>query len=445
MPFVSMRRAMLIPLVMLALVAAIPASPAAAAARAPGDDFKWSVVPSSPKGPTVRSRFEYGLKPGEEVADWVAVSNLGKKALKVSVYATDAFNAEDGGFALLPADQPPKDVGAWITLPREEYTVPVGKRVDIPFKVRIPANAEPGDHIGGLIASATESATNAEGQQVNVERRVASRVYLRVDGPVQPVAQITKIDVEYANPAIPFGGGDMTVTYHVANTGNVRFSGKARIQVRGPLGVRVANSDVIDVPELLPDSEVRITRKLEGVFPAGRLSAEVTVNPQLEGQTMASLSESRSMWAMPWLIVVLVLLIVAALVLWLWRRRRSRRLAAEAESIGAAEAVGAGSRARGVVLAAVALASLAAPGAIEPSPTHVEIQVSIAPAATPTPTPTPSPTASPSPTTSPPPGGGGGGDLPRTGLAIGAFVIAGAALVGGGAGLRLLGRRRRPA
>ncbi|GAA4468246.1 WxL protein peptidoglycan domain-containing protein [Phytohabitans houttuyneae] len=433
------------------LLATQPLAPASAApARAPGDDFKWSVVPSSSKGPTVRSRFEYGLKPGEEVSDWVAVSNLGTKPLKVSVYATDAFNAPDGGFALLPASEQPKDVGSWITLPRRDYTVPVGKRVDIPFRVKVPANAEPGDHIGGLIAGATESTTNEQGQQVNVERRIASRVYLRVDGPAQPAAEITRVDAVYDNPLIPFGGGDMTVTYQVANTGNVRFSGKARIEVRGPLGVRVANSEVIDIPELLPDSEIRITRKLAGVFPAGRLDAQVTVNPQVDN-TALSLTESRSMWAVPWLLVAVPLLLVGLLLFWLLRRRRFRRLAVEAELVGRGDAVpsAAASRSRAVVLAAVALAlagapgamSAQVPGALEPT-AGVEIGVSIAP---PTVSPTASPTATASPRPSPSPTdgtGGGGGDLPRTGLAIGAFVAVGAALVGGGAGLRVAARRR---
>ncbi|GFJ86511.1 WxL protein peptidoglycan domain-containing protein [Phytohabitans rumicis] len=280
-------------LAVLALaVAALPALPASAAA--PGDEFKWSVVPSSRSGPSGRSRFEYTLKPREEIADWVAVSNLGKKPLKVDIYATDALNAPDGGFALMLANQQPKGVGSWVALQVKQYTVPVGKRVDIPFRLKVPANAEPGDHIGGIIASATEATTNAEGQQVNVERRVAARVYLRVDGPLQPVAQITAVDVQYDNPLQPFGGRDMTVTYRVANLGNVRFSGTSRVVVKGPLGVRVANSELIDIPELLPDSEVRLTRKVSGVFPAGRLSAEVIVNPTAQSGALESLSESRS-------------------------------------------------------------------------------------------------------------------------------------------------------
>jgi hypothetical protein len=48
----------------------------------------------------------------------------------------------------------------------------------------------------------------------------------------------------------------------------------------------------------------------------------------------------------------------------------------------------------------------------------------------------PSPSASPAP-------GGGGDSLPNTGLAIGGFVVAGTLLVGGGAALTILARRRR--
>jgi len=69
----------------------------------------------------------------------------------------------------------------------------------------------------------------------------------------------------------------------------------------------------------------------------------------------------------------------------------------------------------------------------------MQITVSIAPRPTPSGT-TASPTATgaPSPTRTSP-----GGTLPRTGVAIGALVIAGTALVGGGAVLRMSARRRR--
>jgi hypothetical protein len=479
--------------------------PVGAAAQA--DETRWSVLPSSRRGPTGRSRFEYALKPREEVADWVAVSNLGRRPLTVSLYGTDAFNAADGGFSLLPADRPPTGVGAWIVLPRSDFTVPVGKRVDVPFRLKVPPNATPGDHIGGLIASATETVTNGQGQRVNVERRVAARIYLRVDGPVRPVASITAVEIAYDNPVVPFRGGDMTITYRVANDGNVRFSGKARVQVKGPFGVRVDSSEMIDIPEVLPDSEVRIITRIRAVFPAGRLTAEVSVNPRSGEEPLPSMRRSASAWAVPWLPLTLIVLAVGAVVLVWLRRRRARRDMTPAYDVVSMPAP----TVRAVALAVAALAGLgplagvgspAALGALTgvappagritrllhdppigpdwpaglggpagvggpagpgersrpdravaaPSPgggAAVDVRVSIGPAATATPT--GSPTSGPSPTgpvgtngpSATPPPRPGGGALPRTGVAVGAMVLAGTVLAGGGAGLRAMAARRR--
>lgn len=260
---------------------------------------------------------------------------------------------------------------------------------------------------------------------------------------------------------MPFGGGDMTVTYRLTNSGNVIVTGAARIQVKGPLGVRVANSDQIEIPELLPDSEIRLTERLSGVFPAGRLTAEVAVNPKMVEGTLLPRSQTRTVWAVPWLVLAGLGLVLLLLFLWWLRRWRARRYAAldrpdELGPTGGAVPVAAGTgRVPGVMLVALAATALAAPAASAPAPppvpapdpASVEVQVSIAPAQPPAPTasPTLSPTGAPtSPAPSPPPTPPGG-KLPRTGVAIGVILVAGAALVGGGTGLRLLvGRRKSP-
>jgi hypothetical protein len=70
----------------------------------------------------------------------------------------------------------------------------------------------------------------------------------------------------------------------------------------------------------------------------------------------------------------------------------------------------------------------------------VELGVVIGPAPTRSPTATPT---VPTPTATPRTPAPGGGPLPRTGVALGAILLTGAALVAGGAGLRLIARRRR--
>ncbi|WP_213450678.1 WxL protein peptidoglycan domain-containing protein [Rhizomonospora bruguierae] len=304
------------------LVTLAPAAPARAAPA--GDELKWSVVPSSPSGPRGRQQFDYQLSPGEQITDWVSVRNLGGKPLRLNLYATDAFTATDGGFALLPADRRPADVGTWITLPARELVVPAGKRAEIPWQLAVPRNAPAGDHIGGLIASATEDAVNEKGQRVSVERRVAARVYLRIPGKLSAATTISALDVRYDNPVVPVPGGRMTVTYRIANTGNIRVAGSARVQVTGPFGARVASSETIDIPELLPDSEVRLTRTLDSVFPAGRLTVVVNFIPRTTDRELEPVSRSAGVWAPPWMVLAAVGLLLIGLVVWLLRRRLRR-------------------------------------------------------------------------------------------------------------------------
>jgi hypothetical protein len=321
---------------MLLLAAAallIPSLPVQAGAAAADDDLKWSVVPSSPTGPAGRKTFDYELSPKEKLTDWVGVSNLGKRPLTIDLYATDAFNATDGGFALLTSAQPARDVGTWFTLPQKQITVAPNKRLDIPFTLTVPAGAEPGDHIGGVVGSVTEYALDAKGQRVKVERRIAARVYLRVAGPIQPDVAITTVSVDYHASALPLGR-KMTVTYQIANHGNVRVTGTARVRVNGPLGIRVGNSKLINIPELLPDNEIRLQETLGSVFPAGRLTASVTANTQTNKSGLPAATGSSSLWAMPWSIVGVLVLLLAFLAYRLIVRRVRRRRAALLNAAG---------------------------------------------------------------------------------------------------------------
>ena len=313
---------------------------APAPALAADGEFRWAVQPSGPKGPTGRNHFVYDLPPGKRVTDFVGITNLGRKPLTVTLYASDAFSSSDGAFALLPASQRPRDVGSWISMARQAHTIPPGRRVDVPFTLTVPANASPGDHAGGVLASVTERRTTADGRKVNVDRRVAARVYLRVAGPVTPSVTVDAVDVAYDDPFNPFGGGAMTVVYRLHNSGNVRVNGGARVRVRGPFGVQLEETGTIKVPELLPGAQVTLTERLRGVPPMGKLGAAITLNPVAAEGALPTASRSGSVWAPPWTFLV-VLLAIAATVVALVVVRRRRRSAGRA-GVAATESVPAG-------------------------------------------------------------------------------------------------------
>ena len=102
----------------------------------------------------------------------------------------------------------------------------------MPFTLTVPSDATPGDHTGGVLAAVTEQRTTTNGQRVNVDRRIAARVYLRVNGPLTSSLQIDRLSAAHDGPIV--GNGTVTVTYRVRNTGNVRLRATAHVSARNP-------------------------------------------------------------------------------------------------------------------------------------------------------------------------------------------------------------------
>jgi hypothetical protein len=283
----------------------------------------WGVAPTGPDGPGGRSAFAYNVSPGQVLRDSVSISNLSDEPLELDLYARDAYNtSEDGAFALQALEEKATDAGAWIHLKVDEYTVAPGKRVDIPFEVTVPADATPGDHTAGIIAANQNAmpSADASGAKVDVLQRIAARVYLRVDGKVQPELRITRMRIGSTTPLVPWVQGRTTITYDVENVGNVRITAAAELKVAGLFGRTVHRFDAEDLPELLPGGKVSITRSFDGVPPIERLHAKVKLTA-IDGSTTESGETTTFAWA--WATPIVLLLAAAAVGWFRFRRHRA--------------------------------------------------------------------------------------------------------------------------
>jgi hypothetical protein len=285
----------------------------------------FAVQPSGPDGPGTRDYFVYSLTPGETFGDTVAVSNLGDRAINFVIYPADAFNVRDeGGFTAARDGEPSTDVGSWLTLAAETYRVEPGQRIDVPFSITVPQDAEPGDHAGAILATDADRGSigaDSDDPNLQVRERVGARVYVRVEGPIAPAVRIDRIDVEHDSPsfAVPFfsSDGSARVTWEITNTGNVRLTPTAQLRVKGLFGRTIRTIPAQELPELLPGSNLVRSAVVTGLPPLEKLSVELAITADELEVVGAS-----SYWVVPWRFVALLALLLAALAALRWRRRR---------------------------------------------------------------------------------------------------------------------------
>ena len=269
-----------------------------------------------------RPHFAYTAVPGADIVDYVAVSNYSSAPLSLRIYAGDAFTNQDGGFDLTASNAKPRDVGTWVTIANPSVTIAARTRAILPFRLAVPANASPGDHVGGIVASLTITNRGTSGDQVTVEHRLAERIYLRVPGALRPSLAVSEVHTSFAGPLNPFGRGEASTSYRITNTGNVRLGAKVAAQFHGLLGSTSAGTR--SVAELLPGSSQVFTGSGR-LLPAFRASTRIAVTPirlAADGEAGSAFTVTRGFWTLPW--SLLCLLAMAAVTAAVLRRRPAR-------------------------------------------------------------------------------------------------------------------------
>jgi hypothetical protein len=321
---------------------------AASAAGTPAGQVSWSVEPATSTGPDPsRVNFSYGVVvAGSSIKDHVEIVNRSSQSAAFSIYATDATGTSaQGALLLLGSSQKSTDVGAWATFPggaaQLSTIIPANKAIIVAFTINVPRLATPGDHTGAMVAAVGVTRKNSAGENVVENYRIAVPVELRVPGALRAGVQVQSISTGFNDPLNPFGTGTATISYTVANTGNVRQSAASAVRVTGPFGQSVTVHPA-SLPTVLPGDSVRVTLSVPGLFPDGPMTARVSVTPGWPKGTIPladaapGVTGSASLFAFPWTLLGLVLLLVAIGVgLWFYRRWRDRLRRAELAAVAA--------------------------------------------------------------------------------------------------------------
>ncbi|WP_454085877.1 WxL protein peptidoglycan domain-containing protein [Georgenia sp. Marseille-Q6866] len=288
------------------------------------DEVTWSVQTADNANGESRPNYQYELVPGQTLDDAIVVTNYSERELTFAVYAADGFLNEAAQLDLLPAGEESEHVGRWVSVAADEVTVGAGEAVSIDFRLTVPPDATPGDYAGGIVTSLGPSDS---GEGVQVDRRLGSRVLLRVGGELRPALTISDVEVDHRGSWLPWQPGDATVTFTLENTGNVRLSGAQTVSFAGLLGLGGRSAATVEVEEMLPGSSFERTVELEGVWPMVRTTGTVAVDgAPVGGEDERPLArEAFALWTVPWSVLAGLAVVVAVVVLSRVRARRRRQ------------------------------------------------------------------------------------------------------------------------
>ena len=308
----------------------------------------FGIGPSGPERPDQRPYLEYGVQPGSVVLDHVAVVNQSEVPLTLAVYPGDAINSEGGGLDITQRAQRNQDLGSWVTVgkaaaggtldptSRSQTTVTVPPQsartgrgtVVVPVRIAVPADAAPGDHVGGIATALLSRGANPTSQNIDLEQRVVARVYVRVAGPLEPGLSVDVLDADYTGGPGLGTAGTVRMTYRITNSGNVRLGAASRVDVRGPFGLGGRSVEAQAVGELVPGGSAILTATVTDVWPTIRSSARVLVRavpaPGAELPDTDVATARAGLWSVTWQQAVLSALVLVLVLLVLLRRRGRR-------------------------------------------------------------------------------------------------------------------------
>jgi len=324
----------------LVLVGLVPAAGAEAAASA--HSASAVVVSSAPAkaefgaGPASATKldgrpyFTYDATPGGYVEDHIAVVNFATHSQTLNVYPVDAVSGSNGLFAYATKSAPRRQVGAWLSIgrvPTGTVTVKPRSTVILPIYLRVPRNASPGDHAGAVIVSLTGLVkSKKKNTLVKFEQRIATRVIVRVSGPLHPRLAIQNLHGSYSGHLNPFASGVVHLSYTVGNTGNALLGGTQQVSGRTLFGSSGRTTSLPGVPLLLPGGAYKVSTHVSDVFPGIEVTATVKLAPVgLRGDINPGVhvtTASVTLWVIPWPLVGVIIIILLFIIALIWRRRR---------------------------------------------------------------------------------------------------------------------------
>ena len=235
------------------------------------------------------------VEPGEAINSVLRVTNFDPLTQDYSFVVRDIEGISGEGEPLFAEGDAlgPYGLRSWVSVGVSSVSVRPGETKEVPFFVRVPADASPGAHLGGVFLVLKGARPGDIGTGIGYE--VGTILSLRVSGEVREEARIREFRSDrnmYSALPVSFG-------VRVENLGNVLVRARGPLEVKNMFGKKVAT--LVMNPEaaaVFPgaDREFAIVWESDE-FAFGRYQATMALAYGEDGRK--TLSASLSFWVLP--------------------------------------------------------------------------------------------------------------------------------------------------
>ena len=247
-------------------------------------------------------KFDVTISPGDTYSDTVTVINPNNFSIGVQPQVENIAGGNQGSIALTDTDIP-HGLSSWITIDKTPFTLAANEQRQIPFKISVPENGQPGGNYGAILFEGLSTdATTTSG--VGISGRVGSVVLVNVPGAADATGKIDS----FTGPGSYVSHGPVNFSFTVENTGNTYFTPTGQVTLSGPLFPKTTLPFTQGI--VFPGYNRVFTASYPGTYAFGPMTATLTINiPDSGTQT-----EVITFFMFPWqetlglIVIVLILL-----------------------------------------------------------------------------------------------------------------------------------------
>lgn len=190
---------------------------------------------------------EYKTAKGQTIDGVAKIINNENRTLTLTP-STANFSAKDEtGDPNFKFDTPVSDLASWIKIDTTAITLELGETKEIPFKIEVPSDADPGGHYAGIFFAS--GGTTTAGGQIGVQSKLGTLIILTVEGNIREVATIESVKVKGpSNVGRPPVNFDIRIT----NSGNVHVKPKGTVKILNMFGGEVETLNLPQDKNVLP-------------------------------------------------------------------------------------------------------------------------------------------------------------------------------------------------